>query len=453
MTLPDSARAALALEMAHAATALEALQTGVRLDRALSLAADRSWAVPLPPVSRGPVRDMATHATRTLGTTLALARSLNRQAPLPRLAALQCVALSQLIDPIRHPAVIVDQAVEAAKLCGLSIGAASFLNASLRRFLRERDARLDAARADPVARWNHPDWWIDQVRADHPDHWQGLLQAGSARPPLSLRVNRRRISVDGYRRALAEAGFASRLVGEQAVIVEPACDVGRLPGWDEGWVTVQDAGAQWAASLVPVREGDRVLDACAAPGGKTTHLLERYDCDVTALDLDDARLAAVSASLERLSLKARVIQGDASRPDLWWDGLPFDHILVDAPCSASGISRRVPDARWLRRRGDLATLSAAQLRILQGLWPLLRPGGTLLYVTCSIFRAEGPEVVQRFLQSAADGQVGPISGDRLAGLDAEPVGPHADLGIMLRCASQSDRDHDGFYYCLIGKHA
>lgn len=447
----ETSRAALALEMAVAAGALDALLAGSRLDQAL--AAQGALARKLPPASRGPVRDMASHASRTLGLTGALARAINRQPPSPPLGALQQLALSQLLDPIRHPAVIVDQAVEAARLAGASAGAAAFLNASLRRFLRERETLMSAARADPAACWNHPDWWIERLRAEHPQHWMRVLEVANGLPPLTVRVNLRKTSLAEYQRLLKEAGFVSRVVAEQALVIEPACEVSRLPGWHDGWVSVQDAAAQVAAILMPVREGDRVLDACAAPGGKTTHLLERYDCSVTALDHDARRLASVAANLERLGLSASVLRGDAAHPGSWWDGRPFDHILLDAPCSASGVSRRVPDARWLRRRGDLTTLAATQLRLLEGLWPLLRAGGTLLFATCSVFRAEGPAVVERFLASSPDARAVPMPPESLRGLDVHPVGGRQAIGMTLLPIAVQDRDHDGFYYCLIGKRA
>jgi 16S rRNA (cytosine967-C5)-methyltransferase len=204
---------------------------------------------------------------------------------------------------------------------------------------------------------------------------------------------------------------------------------------------------------MPVRAGDRVLDACAAPGGKTTHLLERYDCRLTALDHDPRRLLSVVSNLERLGLNAETVQGDAASPGLWWDREPYDHILVDAPCSASGVSRRVPDARWLRRRGDLTTLPAQQLRMLEGLWPLLRAGGTLLFVTCSVFRAEGPAVVERFISSRSDARAIPIAEETLRHLDAKPEHGRGGAGVTLLPVAQQERDHDGFYYCLIGKRA
>lgn len=453
-SLPPN-RAALALEMAVAAAAIDALLQGVRLEQGLEQGLEAPVALlrDVPAASRGPVRDMASLACRSLGLTGAIAQVINRQPPAPPLGSLQRVALSQLIDPIRHPAVIVDQAVEAARRLGVHPSAAAFLNASLRRFIREREALMSAVLADPVARWNHPRWWIERLQGDHSRHWARGLEVANAPPPLTVRVNLRKTTLAAYLSLLKDQGLDGRVVGDQAIVIKPACEVARLPGWQAGWVSVQDAGAQLAAALMPVRSGESVLDACAAPGGKTTHLLERYDCRLTALDHDARRLRRVQSNLERLGLNAQTLQGDAASPADWWDREPFDHILVDAPCSASGVSRRVPDARWLRRRGDLTTLPVQQLRMLEGLWPLLRPGGTVLFSTCSVFRAEGPAVVERFLSMRPDAQAIPIDVKPLRHLDAHPVQGRNGHGLTLMPIAEQERDHDGFYYCLIGKRA
>jgi 16S rRNA (cytosine967-C5)-methyltransferase len=449
--LNRAARAPLAQELAVVAGAIAALEGGARLDQAL--AQPSALTGRLSESSRSAVRDMAWHATRTLGLTASLARKLSHRPPAPLLSALQKLALSQLIDPIRHPAVIVDQAVEASSLLGEGPGVRAFLNASLRRFLRERDALMAAALEEPVARWNHPAWWIDQLRADHPDHWMQILDLAHQPPPLTLRINQRRTTPDTYLERLSHAGLSGRRLGEQAVIVEPACDVRRLPGWDEGWVSVQDAGAQCAAAWMPVQSGDRVLDACSAPGGKSTHLLERYDCSVMALDRSARRLASVRDNLQRTRLTAEVRAGDASDPGSWWDGTPFDHVLIDAPCSASGVSRRVPDARWLRRAEDLPVMAAAQRRMLQALWPTVRPGGTVLFVTCSVFRIEGPQVIEDFLAVQSDAYEQPIALDSVPHLKLQAECDRTGPGVFLLPIAQADRDHDGFYYCLIGKRA
>lgn len=437
-------RSALADEMRCASQALAGLAAGERLDHALELAG-REHA--LAPASRPVVRDLAYHAARTWGLCRELARLLNAREPVPAVAALQWLALSQLIDPQRHPATIVDQAVRAARDDPLTAGASGFINATLRTFLRDAPQWLDRARKAPEARWNHPPWWIDVLQADHPQAWQSIAESADRHPPLTLRINPRRTDLPAYLDRLQAAGFSARVVGPQAVIVEPACPVHSLPGWAEGWVSVQDEGAQRAARWLDVQDGHRVLDACAAPGGKSAHLLELFDIRLTALDLKRKRLAQVGEGLARLGLQATLVCGDAADPARWWTGERFDRILVDAPCTASGIVRRAPDARWLRRRGDLATLAAAQRRIVEALWPLLEPGGKLLYVTCSVFKAEGPQVIQSFLRGHPDArelalQEGPPQGAAAHG--AEP-------GLQMLPTASPSEDHDGFFYCLIEK--
>src|SRR5690606_21405060 len=213
----------------------------------------------------------------------------------------------------------------------------------------ERESLLAAVREDPVARWNHPRWWIEQLRHDHPSSWQAVLEAADAPPPMTLRVNRRRAGVAGYLSRLTDAGINARQVGEQALTLDKAVAVETLPGWADGDVSVQDAGAPLAAPLLAPADGERVLDACAGPGGKTTHLPELADWDLSAPAGDGARRAPVRQTLARLGQRAGLAAGDARGPDGWWDGLPFDRILVAAPCTASGIVRRHPDIRWLRR--------------------------------------------------------------------------------------------------------
>lgn len=443
-TMSTTVRSALADEMRSAAQALGALAAGERLDFALDQA-ERDHD--LAPASRPVVRDLAYSATRVLGLCQALARGLNAREPAPPVAALQWLALAQLIAPQRHPATIVDQAVRAARADPQTEGAAGFINATLRAFLRSPETLLDAARRHPEARWNHPDWWLDVLRTDHPNTWQAIAESADRHPPLTLRVNRRRIARADYVARLEAQGYTCRVVGPAAVIVEPAGRVQALPGWAEGLVSVQDEGAQRAAFWLDVRDGQRVLDACAAPGGKSAHILEEAAVHLTALDLKPRRLAQVREGLDRLGLSGTLVCGDAATPRRWWDRVPFDRILVDAPCTASGIVRRAPDSRWLRRRGDLTTLAAAQTRIIDALWPLLKPGGKLLYATCSVFRAEGQDIIEPFLKRHKDARelALPDCPQPAAGTDTR--GP----GRQLLPVSMPSEDHDGFFYCLIEK--
>jgi len=323
---------------------------------------------------------------------------------------------------------------------------AGFINAVLRRFLRERDALVVAALRDPVARFNHPGWWVERLKRDWPDHWQAILEADNQRPPMTLRVNARRGAAPAYVARLAEHGIAAFAAGTHAVTLAQPCPVTQLPGFARGEVSVQDGNAQRAAPLLigaGLPKGARVLDACAAPGGKTAHLLELADLDVLALDSDPARLARVHDTLGRLGLSARTVAADAGTPQAWWDGQPFDAILLDAPCSAAGIVRRHPDVRWLRRSTDIAALVATQARLLDALWPLLKPGGRLLYCTCSVFRCEGQQQIDAFLQRQPAGaaRLDPASPGHLL-----PLPDNADAGV-----AHAHHVADGFFYALIHK--
>ena len=349
---------------------------------------------------RALVQELAYGTLRHWGTLDALVRLLaTKPIADPVLHCLVAVAIYQL-ERTRAPSfAIVDHAVNAA--AALTRPAAKALvNALLRRFLRERDALNDAVLADPVARWSHPRWWIDRVRREYPEHWQDLLAAGNARAPLALRVNRRVATQEALLSAFGAAGLIAMPAGEHGMIVEPAGSIRAMPGFDEGAFSVQDLGAQLAAPLLQILPGQRVLDACAAPGGKTTHILELADVELVALDTDAERLPRVRENLERLHLgggQVQVVTGDAGTPAKWWDGRPFDRILADVPCTASGVVRRHPDVKWLRREADVDSFSRQQARLLDALWRCLAPGGLLLYATCSIFDAENEAQVNAFL--------------------------------------------------------
>lgn len=411
----------------RAAGALETVLAGAALHQVLPpLVAQLNT-----PSDRGALQDMVYGSLRQLGRLDAwLDALLERPLTDPRLGWLLRVALYQLAFTRAPAHVVVHNAVAAAGE-GWRRGLA---NAVLRNFQRRR-AELDArVEARPSARWSHPDWWIARLRADHPDRWEALLDASLAHPPFSLRVNRRRGDVAAYLQRLADAGIEARQTGPDAVTLARALPVTQLPGFDAGDVSVQDAGAQWAAPLLDARPGERVLDACAAPGGKSGHILERADVDLVALDIDAARLARVRENLDRLGLAATLTEGDAAHPDAWWDGRPFDRILADVPCSASGVARRNPDVKWLRRSEDIGRFAAQQAAILDALWPLLAPGGTLLYATCSIFREENDDQVAAFLARHA--------GDAERRSLPEPL---TDGSLL------PDAEHDGFFYALLTK--
>jgi 16S rRNA (cytosine967-C5)-methyltransferase len=392
---------------------------------------------------------LSFHVLRNLGRAEALRRQLARRAPPPAADALLCTALAlawQEEDAPYPPFTLVDQAVEAAKRFAETRNQQAFVNACLRRFLRERDALVAATENDPVARWNHPRWWIARLQQDHPKQWQEILEANNRAAPMTLRVNLHRISRDPLRDLLVAGHIQSEPVGRQGLILDRPHHVDAIPGFTEGLWSVQDAGAQLAAELlVPgLPEQARVLDACAAPGGKTAHICELMpQARVLALDVDPVRCERIHQNLQRLDLHAEVRAADAGAPASWWDGQLFDAILLDAPCTASGIVRRHPDVRWLRRDGDIAQLAAQQKRLLTALWPLLRPGGRLVYCTCSVFRAEGDAQIAAFLAHNSTALLQPGPGHLL------PRGG-ASQGTL---PDNQPSDHDGFFYAVLQKSA
>ncbi len=382
-----------------------------------------AWLAKLDAALRPAALDLSFTALRDYGRGDFLL-SLLLQKPLDDVLtrALLLVALARLERRPEDAHTLVDQAVTAAgkRFKGL-------VNAVLRNFLRQRERLLAAAETDDVARWRHPRWWLDALRAAHPEQWQAIAAAGNTHPPMCLRLNRRRPAI---------VDFSGQRLGEGAILLDKPLPVERIPGFKEGQVSVQDWGAQRATELLDVQDGLRVLDACAAPGGKTGHLLELADLDLTALELDATRARRIKENLARLGLSATVKVGDASRPATWWDGRPnerYERILADVPCSASGVVRRHPDIKWLRRLVDVAGFVQTQARILDALWPLLAPGGKMLYATCSVFPAENGEQVCAFVARHPDAH-------RL------PTGSAAlDLQLL------PSATHDGFYYALLEK--
>ncbi|MDO5693056.1 MAG: 16S rRNA (cytosine(967)-C(5))-methyltransferase RsmB [Pseudomonadota bacterium] len=427
-------------QLRHAAE----LVRGVREGRSLSAQLEEVDAA-----LRPGVQALSFHALRWLGRAQALRALLARRTPPPAVDALLCVGLALAqpeLDALYEPFTLVDQTVEVANRQRALRPHVAFINACLRRFLRERDALLAAALQDPVGRWNHPRWWIERLRRDHPDHWQATLTAAQQASPMDLRVNLRRGSVQAFRDDLARAGLKSDALGGAAVRLHRPLPVQAIAGFAQGRVSVQSAAAQRAAPLLLAgweNVAPAVLDACAAPGGKTTHVLEVCpNARVTALDIDDTRSGRIRDNLRRLGLHADVRVADAADLPAWWGGEQYDAILLDAPCSGSGIVGRHPDARWLRRASDIAQLAGQQDRLIRALWPLLKPGGRMLYCTCSVFVEEGQDRIAAFLAHNKEAALLPSPGHLL------PSEARTDASL----GDNGGRD-DGFYYALLQKHA
>jgi 16S rRNA (cytosine967-C5)-methyltransferase len=415
---------ALAPELAEAARIVARVASGRSLSDELARAAEEAGSP-----RRAALVDLTHGTLRRYGRVQAVVRALSRRGPPEGLTeALLWCALYALDSRRYAEYTVVDQAVRACALLE-RWAAKAYVNGVLRSWLRSRAALEARIARDEVARYQHPGWWIELLRRAYPSQWTDVLAAGNGHPPMTLRVNERRSSSAAYARRLEEAGIAAHAVGGAALLLERPVPVERLPGFPEGEVSVQDAGAQRAGELLDLAPGQRVLDACAAPGGKSAHILERADVALTALDIDAARVARIERTLERLALRADVRAADCARLESWWDGKPFDRILADAPCTGSGVVRRHPDIKWLRRAADVRAFAARQAAILDALWQALAPGGKLLYATCSVFPQENQELAQAFLARHGRARAVPLS---------EPQwlpGPR----------------HDGFFYALIEK--
>jgi 16S rRNA (cytosine967-C5)-methyltransferase len=418
--------APLATALLAAARVIGACLGGRTLDDALA-------AARLEGVVLAATRDLASGALRAYGRgDFFLAQLMARPVAEAEVRGLLLAALYRLEARPADVHTTVDQAVRAA---GVLVHGRfkALVNGVLRNFLRRQPELSAAAAADPVAASQHPRWWLDELKAGYPADWQAIVAADNGRPPMTLRVNRRQTDATGYAAELAAAGIGCRVLDVTAIRLDRPVAVDRLPGFASGRVSVQDWGAQQAARLLDVGDGMRVLDACAAPGGKTGHLLEAAVPDLLALEMDPVRAGRIDANLGRLGLAATVKVADCRHLASWWDGRPFDRILADVPCSASGVVRRHPDIKWLRRQSDLDGFARSQEEILDALWQVLAPGGKMLYATCSLFQQENGAQVAAFVTRQGDAQRLPTGGE--------------DNEWQLR----PDTDHDGFYYALLAK--
>ena len=420
--------------LAEALAAAASLVARVAAGRSLSAEFERAGPDPLDG-SRAALADLCYGALRRYGRSQAIVNALSRRAGTtdPLVEALLWCAFYALESGRYAEYTVVDQAARAC-VAMQRASAKGYVNALLRNFLRARTGLEARLGNDELARHWHPKWWIERVRAAYPSAWEQVLAAGNTHPPMCLRVNVRRTSVQAYATRLAADGIAARPIGAAALLLERPLPVTRLPGFAEGEVSVQDAGAQRAAGLLDLRTGQRVLDACAAPGGKSAHILESADVELTALDADGARIASISRDQARLGLNARVRAADCTALEGWWDGTAFERILADVPCSASGVARRHPDIKWLRRDADIAAFAQRQANILDALWRTLAPNGKLLYVTCSIFPEENAAVVDAFAARTPGARRAPLPDGGAAQLVPGP-------------------EHDGFFFALLEKPA
>lgn len=411
----------LGLSLLLAARVIAAVRAGQSLTQALRLLSDAA------PATRAAAQDVAYGTLRRYGCgEFVLARLLTKPLSHTETEALLLAALFRLHTRPEAAYMVVDQAVAAA---GEMTGGVfkGLVNGLLRSYLRQRESLEAAMAGDDEAAQQHPAWWLARLRRAYPEHWQEIVAAGNGPPPMTLRVNRRRATSEAYAARLLEAGSSARQVAANALLLAKPVTVDALPGFADGLVSIQDAGAQRAAQLLLPVAGERILDACAAPGGKAAHLLEAADIDLLALDIDATRTRRIEDNLRRLGLVAKVGVADCRASADWWDGRPFDAILADVPCSASGVVRRHPDIKYLRRESDIRRFALLQADLLDHLWPLLKPGGRLLYATCSVFPEENEGQIDAFLVRQ----------------------PTAWRLVEERLLPREE--HDGFYYALLRK--
>jgi 16S rRNA (cytosine967-C5)-methyltransferase len=416
-----------------AATLVGQVLAGRNLNQALKQALQTHSS--FSPQERGALQDLCYGTLRFYGQLIKIQDELlSKPLQDTRLRDLLLVSLYQLQYSKAAKYAVVDHAVRAAKQINPSTG--GLVNAVLRNFLRKQSQLIQNAAATEEGRYSYPQWWIDAIKKQYGKDAPGILEAGNLHPPMTLRVNQRRKTAEQYLEKLNAQNIEAQIILPGAIWLKTPLVVDKLPGFFDGEVSVQDAGAQYAANLLNAEDGMRVLDACAAPGGKSAHLLETKNIELIAVDKDEHRLKSVKENLERLKLSATLVCGDAGEPKTWWDGKSFERILADVPCSASGVVRRHPDIKWLRRPSDIEGFALQQEQILDALWPLLARGGKLLYATCSVFSRENQQVVEGFLSRHADAKQESVTADNLINGQLLP----------------SDR-HDGFFYALLQKNA
>ena len=377
-----------------AAKVLEKLLTGINLDKSFDAVFNREKSNNLK-INESQIKALTYGTVRFLGQSKFKIEKLARNKIDNKLIeSLLCVVFYQLSQEKFNDFTIVDQAVNAAKKIDHRKG--NFVNAILRNYLRKKIQLNEEIIQNHAATYSYQDWWVQKIKKEFPSNWEQVLNIGNNHPPLTLRINKRKISKEKYTKILEKNNIEYQVISEVTLILKNPINVNEIPGFSGGYFSVQDYGAQLAAGLLDLKKGHKVLDACAAPGGKTCHMLESEDINLTALEVDKKRKDKITDNLKRLDLCANVINDSLSENNSWWKGELFDRILLDVPCSASGIVRRHVDIKWLRQPGDLKKFSETQYDLLRNAWRMLADRGKLLYVTCSIFEDENNDVIDKF---------------------------------------------------------
>ncbi len=394
--------------------------------------------------TRAAVQSILYTALRQHVKTDIIIEKLASHSPAPAIEGILSVALALLMND-EDPHTVVNESVKAAKASPETAHAAGFVNALLRNYMRNKGNITRNYAANLNVRYGVPGWWMARIRKAYPDQWREILTLQNSHAPLTLRINRAKISVEDYLAMAQKAGFNAYQVGQAAVVLEPPCRVEKIPGFTKGLCSVQDAGCQLVSQFLELKGGERVLDACAAPGGKSAQLLEAADIDLTAMEIDPKRVTRITETLERLGLKAKVVEGDATDFGLVKKYGPFDAIVLDAPCTASGIVRRHPDIVWLRRPADIEKLADQQAKLLDSMWWVLPEGKSLLYIVCSIFPEEGPEQIKNFLARTPNARLKTLPGLDSGMLSLLPTQKNEYDGGIIPSV------HDGFFYALLTK--
>ena len=417
------------------AKVLERLLSGSNLDKSFDIVFSSNKNENIE-IQESQIKALTYGAVRFLGKSQFIINQLVRNKIENKVVeCLIHIALYQLSQEKFNNFTIVNQAVDAAKK--IDFRKSKFVNAILRNYLRNKDDLHELLNQDQAAKFSYQNWWINKVKDEFKNDWKQILEIGNQHPPLTLRVNKRKINIEKYSEVLSSNSLEHQIISNKGLIINNPLNINDIPGFLEGHISVQDFGAQIATELLDIEKGQKILDACAAPGGKTCNILESKDVAVTCLEVDKVRADKINGNLKRLELDANVIIGSLSNDNLWWDGRQFDRILLDVPCSASGIVRRHVDIKWLRQMNDLKKFSEMQYHLVKSAWPLLKSGGKLLYVTCSIFSKENKDVIEGFKQEFSDAK------------EIDLIYPNNVTHIKNQLIPSEN--HDGLFYALLKK--